>query len=635
MNGLGKFGWSLMVCAFLVLTGCAEKRFAAINQPEGEIEGCSEDSDCPEGFICVQSECVPIDEFDCTGDTLPRILVEPSVVDFGNVIVGESATQTVTVINDSECNLNLDAAGFSSDTAPGFSCEPCDIGSYPQTIAPRRSFEIETSYAPISIGENFGTLQIRSDAGNTGENGIIEVELIGRYSGAPVLVLDPLELDFGYVAFTAGQGGATRTESVKIMNQGTGNASLLIEEIYLPRGTDFSIPEEFSSIRPSNPTVLPPYDEADPETWIEVPITLEPTNNLDHENDLFVVARPSEEEEAIEVSVALTGSSKGPPRIQVTPDELIFETAAGDPLPLGRTEYRSVTVSNIGQSDLRITPDLDDPTGDYTFSPTVVPPLPPGGTMVFSILYTPTQPSDPFNPENPQRSADAFFRIESNDTEQLLSTVDLRGYAVSGLADDFLTIEMSFLNNASNWAQNDFRDVDVILEAPGRSFFCRKPILSDQQGWERQDVCEMWNDSGIYGSTQWLAVGANEEPERILLYGLGQDLANNQTFSVNVEYMEDCANIPTSLVADLAGVGVSVLLGILGGQVGVPITVDPGTLSDLIGSQCYDKTSSTVTVSVFVNGNEVASQQVTLRNKGDLVEAVKIRRSNGQFSIVP
>ena len=135
---------------------------------------------------------------------------------------------------------------------------------------------------------------------------------------------------------------------------------------------------------------------------------------------------------------------------------MIFETAAGDPLPLGRTEYRSVTVSNIGQSDLRITPDLDDPTGDYTFSPTVVPPLPPGGTVVFSVLYTPTQPSDPFNPESPQRSADAFFRIESNDTEQLLSTVDLKGYAVSGLADDFLTIEMSFLNNSSNWAQNDF-----------------------------------------------------------------------------------------------------------------------------------------------------------------------------------
>ena len=165
--------------------------------------------------------------------------------------------------------------------------------------------------------------------------------------------------------------------------------------------------------------------------------------------------------------------------------------------------------------------------------------------------------------------------------------------------------------------------MSMSFSAPVNSFFCRKPILSDQQGWDRQDVCQMWNDSGVFGSTQWLAVGVNEEPERILLYGLGQDLANNQTFSVNVEYMEDCANIPTSLVADLAGVGVSVLLGILGGQVGVPITVDPGTLSDLIGSQCYDKTSSTVTVSVFVNGNEVASQQVTLRNKGDLVEAVK------------
>ena len=155
MNALVRFGWSFFVCALLALTGCAEKRFAAINQPEGEIEGCSEDSDCPDGFICVQAECVPIDEFDCTGDTQPHVfLVEPSVVDFGNVIVGESAVQTVTVVNDSECNLNLDAAGFSSDTAPGFSCEPCDIGSYPQTIAPRRSFEIQTSYAPISIGKN-------------------------------------------------------------------------------------------------------------------------------------------------------------------------------------------------------------------------------------------------------------------------------------------------------------------------------------------------------------------------------------------------------------------------------------------------------------------------------------------------
>ena len=89
MNALVRFGWSFFVCALLALTGCAEKRFAAINQPEGEIEGCSEDSDCPDGFICVQAECVPIDEFDCTGDTQPRILVEPSVVDFGNVIVGE------------------------------------------------------------------------------------------------------------------------------------------------------------------------------------------------------------------------------------------------------------------------------------------------------------------------------------------------------------------------------------------------------------------------------------------------------------------------------------------------------------------------------------------------------------------
>ena len=196
-------------------------------------------------------------------------------------------------------------------------------------------------------------LQIRSDAGNTGANGVIEVELIGRYGGAPVLVLDPPSSTSATLHYCWPRRRYTHRER-QIMNQGTGNASPFIQEIYLPR-------VQTSVFQMSSPAFVHQIrrcfhlQQADPETWIGVPITLEPTNNLDHSNDLFVVARPSEDEDPIEVSVALTGSSKDRRRIQVTPDELIFETAAGDPLPLGRTEYRSVTVSNIGLIDLRIT----------------------------------------------------------------------------------------------------------------------------------------------------------------------------------------------------------------------------------------------------------------------------------------
>ena len=79
----------------------------------------------------------------------------------------------------------------------------------------------------------------------------------------------------------------------------------------------------------------------------------------------------------------------------------------------------------------------------------------------------------------------------------------------------------------------------------------------------------------------------------------------------------------------------SALLGILGGQVGVPITVPPDQISDLIAENCWDRAASLVNVTVFINGEEVASSQVNLQNKGDIAEAVTIRRLNGEFLVNP
>ena len=150
-----------------------------------------------------------------------------------------------------------------------------------------------------------------------------------------------------------------------------------------------------------------------------------------------------------------------------------------------------------------------------------------------------------------------------------------------------------------------------------------------------EDYCGTWSNTGLEGTTTWISGGAFEEHERIILYGLGQDLSNNQDFRVRAHYVEDCANVPTGLVADLAGLGVSALLGILGGQIGVPITVPPDQISDLIAENCWDRASSLVNVTVFINGEEVASSQVNLQSKGDIAEAVTIRRLNGEFLVNP
>ncbi len=631
-----------LFCAVAILStfsaACSDKRLSAVNRPIEEQGPCTSDEECEEGFICVLGECIPVEDFNCLGDNAARLVLDQTSIEFGEVALGNSAEATITLTNDSECNLTIDDVDTADGTNAGFSCSPCDLTAYPTVIAPQRSYDIRVSYSPIAIGPADGQLLIRSDAGNVDdEYGIVSVDLSATYSGVPALVVDPPELNFGYVPFTAGQGGGSDTRVIKVMNQGTGNASLIVEFLYIRPGTDFTIPATFADISPANPLFLPPYDENDPSTWIEVPVTFTPSDNSNHENSMTVQAHAGDETGSVDVSTALSGSSLGPPRIQVNPTELTFTDVGGAALNLGRTEYRGVTVTNVGQSALTLDLDLDDPTGDYSFSPAIVPPLPAGGSISFAILYTPTQASDAFNPGDPQQSTDAYFRIVSNDEDHLLTTVDLHGWARSGVADDVLKVEMTFVNSASNWAQNDFRNVDLELESP-LGYSCKKPNYGQAGDGTLQiieDYCGSWSDTGLEGTTTWISGGAFEEPERIILYGLGQDLSNHQDFQVRAHYVEDCANVPTGLVADLAGLGVSALLGILGGQIGVPIAVPPDQISDLIAENCWDHAASLVNVTVFINGDEVSSNQVNLQSKGDIAEAVTIRRLNGEFVVNP
>ena len=110
---------------------------------------------------------------------------------------------------------------------------------------------------------------------------------------------------------------------------------------------------------------------------------------------------------------------------------------------------------------------------------------------------------------------------------------------------------------------------------------------------------------------------------------------NGSQFTVKTHYIEDCANVPTGIIADLAGIGVSALLGILGGQIGIPITVPPDQISGLIENNCWSRQSSLVTVAAYVNDAEVFSKQITLNSRGDVIEAFRILRDNGTFSAIP
>src|SRR5207302_638928 len=147
----------------------------------------------------------------------------------------------------------------------------------------------------------------------------------------------------------------------------------------------------------------------------------------------------------------------------------------------------------------------------------------------------------------------------------------------------------------NSWAGNDFRSVDLELDSP-TGFQCTRPVvpyLSNGSGGfipdtaHETDYCAQWNSFGQDGTVSWIPLGPYQNPERVLLFGLGPTGDEGKTFTARVIYVEDCSDIPTGLLADILGISGTILLGALGGAVGVPIAVPPDQISNTIANHCF------------------------------------------------
>jgi hypothetical protein len=649
--------------AVLGLAGCPDKEFVSIKEqtpkrPIGDacvvdddcetqrcVAGacsdstCDNDDDCLADEICVLGGCEPADGFACEPDEAPLLNISAGNIEFDQVALGNTETQTLTISNLGDCILTLSSAGLASDGSLGFACEPCDPSNYPQRIPPQRTLDILVSYTPPGPGEASSTLYIDSDDATAGDDGEIAINLHASYDGIPSLVITPPELNFGFVEFVAGGAQGVRTESVEITNRGTGNAALIIERLYMDEGLVFTIPDELEGYNPDSPLVVPPYDPNDPATTITVPITFRPDDNREYDDRLVVRTLDGDN-----VPVNIRGNSLGPPVLSVSTNALEFRCLGmpndacpvGEAYPLGIVAFRQVTLQNLGASEMPI--DLtvsQDPPGDFTVSPSFIPPIQPGASIPLTVIYNPSVPSDPGNPLSPQQAISGFLNILSP-TDGDLEIVSLAGYSKRAQGDAVLSLEMQFENADNSWAGNDFRDVDLFLEHS--AFVCTKPIRElgqDAQGnlivISEEDLCDEWNSYGLAGTVNWVGLGPYQEPERVTLWGLGPTGAEGEEFTVAVQYIENCANIPTGLLADLLGIGGSILLGILGGAVGVPISVPPDQISDFVRENCFDHDGSTTTVHISIDGEVVASPQVRLNEIGDRAELAHLVRDQGTF----
>jgi hypothetical protein len=92
--------------------------------------------------------------------TQGALTVSPLSVAFGNVLIGTSAKQTVTLSNNSSTSITVNSVGI---TGTGFSQSSPAL---PLTLASGQSSNITVTFAPQNSGSVSGALQIGSNASN-------------------------------------------------------------------------------------------------------------------------------------------------------------------------------------------------------------------------------------------------------------------------------------------------------------------------------------------------------------------------------------------------------------------------------------------------------------------------------------
>jgi hypothetical protein len=153
----------------------------------------------------------------------PQIAVVPSSVSFGNVTVGVTNTQTLTIQNPGSATLNISQASLAG---AGFSTSGVTL---PLSIAPGGATSFTAGFAPASASNLSGSITLISNAPNSP----LVIPLAGTgIASVLTLVGNPAALSFGSLTT-----GTSTTQSVTLSN--TGNSSVSISQIALS-GKGFS-----------------------------------------------------------------------------------------------------------------------------------------------------------------------------------------------------------------------------------------------------------------------------------------------------------------------------------------------------------------------------------------------------------
>lgn len=551
---------------------------------------CFDDDFCGPGFVCDQGECVPRDAVSCPAIEGGQAILQPSPsrIDFGFTGSG-SSQQRLLLRNIGNCTVTVFEASFEAGDRTPFECPFCSPERFPIELFPFREHELNVFFTPDDVGTYEDALVLLSDDSEFTE---IRIPVRATFNGVPAATAAPTEVNFDFAPV-----GRTVSRTVRLRNRGSGAAPLEIQSLAIDTATASAFSFESELGDNSEPLVLRPISGADDS--LTVSVRYHPQEVDAHSAELVVTTN---EPGRPELRVPMAGSARTPAKVSVSPEQVVF-----GPVPLGQTTALPITIVNEGGTPLRVTYRWGGAalTTDLSASPAVVPAIAAGQFTELLVLVTATAPTP----------IQGLLILETNDPMRPTLTIPVSAEGQSVVGAEVLKIDMNFENGGDSTFDDDFRNVNMTLENPFG-------LVVNEDNPRPTDWMQ-------FGNPTWIAFGPKQEPERIVLPDAQQD----GTYRVLLSYEEDCASVPSSLVAALLGVSIDALVAYLaGGSVG---GLNAGQISEVVEMLCLDRASSAVTLTIFVNGAVIAEVPATLNRRNEYIYAADIIRQNGQFSVRP
>jgi hypothetical protein len=314
--------------------------------------------------------------------SLPPVSGGP--VDFGTVVVGQNATQTVTLT----ANQNMTVNGFS--TTNGVYTTGASAPAVPNAMTAGQTMTVPVTFTPTASGSATASLTVNTSAGPA----LVTLTGTGQVNG-PQLVATPATVNFG--------GVATNTaKSLSVVLQNTGNQTLTFGNTTAP-----AAPFSATGVPASGATLAAGAS-------VTATVTFSPTTDGTFSGSLGVSSNGGN------VTVALVATSGAPPLLQITPMAMNYGQVAA-----GAASVLTFAVKNVGGTDLTITKSKPPALGPFTATTTLAEGavITAGQTLTQSVTFT-SATAGTFND---------IWVITGNDTTGV-QNVSFTGTAVAALS---------------------------------------------------------------------------------------------------------------------------------------------------------------------------------------------------------